>query len=67
MSHDKVFDFPLLVISVLEQDMGVLIIFHLVGLAEYVVYIMVNTTENLDYKVTRNHSKILRPSLSSML
>lgn len=30
----------------------VLIIFHLVGLAEYVVYIMVNTTENLDYKVS---------------
>ena len=30
----------------------VLVIFHLVGLAEYVVYIMVNTTEDLDLKVS---------------
>ena len=29
----------------------VLVIFHLVGLAEYVVYILVNTTENLENKV----------------
>ena len=28
-----------------------LVIFHLVGLAEYVVYIMINTTENLEFKV----------------
>jgi len=47
----------------------VLIIFHLVGLAEYVVYIMVNTTENLDYKVNNiQYSiklKLSDPNLSS--